>query len=55
LTRNDLDSIFAAHRLERRLIPADESAPPPGIGERRAVAEGAFVIAPVEDEGESVV
>jgi cell division protease FtsH len=35
LTREDLDGIFAAHRLERRLIPDGEAHPPRGIGERR--------------------
>jgi cell division protease FtsH len=35
LTREDLDDIFAAHKLERRLIPADESEPPAGLMERR--------------------
>src|SRR6478672_1039237 len=35
LTREDLDKIFAAHRLERRLIPGHEAAPPRGTEERR--------------------
>ena len=49
LTRHDLDNIFAAHRLERRLIPAGESAPPAGVEERRAVTEGSY-LAPVKQD-----
>ena len=35
LTREDLDNVFAAHKLERRLVPEVESQPPPDLGERR--------------------
>jgi cell division protease FtsH len=35
LTREDLDKIFAAHRLERRLIPGHDATPPRGTEERR--------------------
>jgi cell division protease FtsH len=35
LTRQDLDKIFAAHELERRLIPAGEARPPAGEADRR--------------------
>ena len=35
LTREDLDEIFAAHRLERRLVPGHDATPPRGTEERR--------------------
>src|SRR3954447_1579334 len=35
LTREDLDNIFAGHKLERRLVPVSSSEPPVGTQERR--------------------
>ena len=40
LTREDLDEIFDAHRLERRLVPTAESQPPLGMPERRGSDRG---------------
>jgi cell division protease FtsH len=36
LSREDLDKVFSAHTLERRLVPEVESSPPPDQPERRA-------------------
>jgi cell division protease FtsH len=52
LTRPELDSIFAAHKLERRLIPLEEAVPPPNVPERRVLEEGAFVIPSAEESAE---
>jgi hypothetical protein len=38
LTREDLDKIFAAHHLERRLVPEPDSQPPAGRADRRGSA-----------------
>jgi cell division protease FtsH len=35
LSREDLDNVFAAHKLERRLVPELEAEPLPDVGERR--------------------
>jgi cell division protease FtsH len=55
LTREDLDDIFDAHKLERRLIPDSEAAPPPGVPERRRTQlEGGPGDESEEDEGTKV-
>jgi cell division protease FtsH len=38
LTREDLDKIFAAHHLERRLVPEPDAQPPAGRRDRRRSA-----------------
>ena len=51
LTREDLDKIFAAHRLERRLIPAEEAHPPRGTSERREAVRDEPLQTPLSPEG----
>jgi len=49
LTREELDKIFAAHKLERRLVPVLAAEPPVGFDERRtARPEPTFPLPTVE-------
>src|SRR3954469_18363067 len=49
LTREDLDNIFAGHKLERRLVPVSSSEPPVGTQERRRTFPPTHPLPTIED------
>src|SRR4051812_32818804 len=51
LTREDLDNVFAGHKLERRLVPVPASVPPVGEVERRRFSPAHPL--PIEDDTSS--